>query len=168
MHTAAYQYIHEQFNKFNKPETNNWNVLEIGSLNINGSARDIIQPYSSRYVGIDVQAGPGVDLVASGDEFYAPEEFDIVVCAEVFEHTPAWKDIIKQAYINLKVGGIFIATMAGVGRPSHSGVDGGWTLHPGEHYENIDANDLNKALWMFSRDKEVSIKGTDTRCIACK
>lgn len=167
MHTEAFNYIYEQFNKFNRPETT-WDVLEIGSLNINGSARDIIQPYSSRYVGIDVQAGPGVDLVASGAEFYAPEEFDIVVCAEVFEHTAAWQDIIKQAYINLKPGGIFIATMAGIGRPSHSGIDGGWTLHSGEHYENIDGNVLNKALWMFSRDKEVSIKGTDTRCVAFK
>ena len=167
MHTEALNYIHEQFNKFNRPETT-WDVLEIGSLNINGSVREILQPHASTYLGIDVQEGPGVDLVASGDEFYAPEVFNIVVCAEVFEHTPAWRDIIKQAYINLKPGGILIATMAGIGRPVHSGVDGGWTLHPGEHYENIDANDLNKALWMFSRDKEVSIKGTDTRCVAFK
>ena len=167
MHAQALEYIAEQFNKFNRPETT-WDVLEIGSLNINGSVRQILQPHASTYLGIDVQEGPGVDLVASGAEFYAPEVFNIVVCAEVFEHTPEWKDIIKQAYINLKPGGMFIATMAGIGRPVHSGVDGGWTLHAGEHYENIDANDLNKALWMFSRDKEVSIKGTDTRCVAFK
>ncbi len=167
MHAQAYEYIHEQFNKFNRPQTT-WSVLEIGSLNINGSVRDIIEPYSFRYLGIDTQAGPGVDLVASGAEYYAPDEFDIVVCAEVFEHTAVWRDIIEQAYINLKPGGIFIATMAGIGRPIHSGVDGGWSLHPGEYYENIDANDLNRALWMFSRGKEVSIKGTDTRCVAFK
>ncbi len=167
MHAQALEYIAEQFNKFNRPETT-WDVLEIGSLNINGSVRQILQPHASTYLGIDVQEGPGVDLVASGAEFYAPEVFNIVVCAEVFEHTPEWKDIIKQAYINLKPGGMFIATMAGIGRPVHSGVDGGWTLHAGEHYENIDANDLNKALWMFSRGKEVSIKGTDTRCVAFK
>jgi len=166
MHTQVLEYIHEQFNKFNRPETT-WDVLEIGSLNINGSVREILQPHASTYLGIDMQEGPGVDLVASGAEFYAPEIFNIVVCCEVFEHTPAWRDIIKQAYINLKPGGMFIATMAGIGRPPHSAIDEN-PIRDWEHYENIDANDLNKALWMFSRDKEVSIKDTDTRCVAFK
>jgi hypothetical protein len=38
--------------------------------------------------------------------------------------------------------GVDIATMAGPGRPPHSAIDGGWTLHPGEHYANVHPAEL--------------------------
>ena len=36
------------------------NVLEVGSLDINGSVRELFK--NCRYVGVDLQLGPGVDL----------------------------------------------------------------------------------------------------------
>ena len=40
-------------------------VVEIGSYNHNGSARDLFQPISSRYIGIDVIPGRGVEYVGN-------------------------------------------------------------------------------------------------------
>ena len=64
-------------------------VLEVGSLNINGSIRDFF--YECEYVGIDVGEGEGVDLVCEGQKYDAPNEtFDVSCSAECFEHNPFW------------------------------------------------------------------------------
>ncbi|NBW08705.1 MAG: methyltransferase domain-containing protein [Caulobacteraceae bacterium] len=165
MHTEAYNYVFAGFHTWRK-DKENLHVLEIGSLDINGSVRPIFKPFAEKYIGIDIQEGPGVDIVATGDSYWSPNTFDVVVCAEVFEHTNKWKDIIKQSWINLKQDGLFIATMAGEGRPFHSGIDGG-QLKEWEHYANIGAWELNQALFMFQL-KEVNYLNADLRCWAIK
>jgi hypothetical protein len=39
-------------------------VIELGAFDVNGSLREVC-PKELTYIGLDVQAGPGVDLVAS-------------------------------------------------------------------------------------------------------
>lgn len=57
-------------------------VLEIGSLDINGSVR-MFFPEPARYVGIDVAEGPGVDRVGLGHEFHEDEgRWDAVLSCE--------------------------------------------------------------------------------------
>jgi hypothetical protein len=165
MHTEAYDWVFAAFHTWRKDRTN-LNILEIGSLDINGSVRPIFEPFKSEYFGIDTQPGPGVDLVSDGVSYWAPNTYDVVVCTEVFEHTDKWKDIIKQSWINLKHNGLFIATMAGEGRPFHSGIDGG-QLREHEHYANIGAWELKKSLWMFALN-EVNYANADLRCWALK
>lgn len=167
MHLEVSEYVFKTFHDWHRPVHYDLKVLEIGACNINGSVRNIIQPFAGEYVGIDMQAGPDVDLVADGSTYWKPDYFDLVVCCEVFEHTDNWKNIIKQSYINLKNSGMFLATMAGEGRPFHSGVDG-MKLRDGEHYANIGAVELNNSLWMFSKGREVNISGVDLRCWAIK
>ena len=66
-------------------------VLEIGSLNINGTVRDFFN--AEEYVGVDVAEGAGVDVVAYGQEVDAADGwFDCVVSAECFEHNPFWRE----------------------------------------------------------------------------
>ena len=45
-------------------------VLEVGSLDINGSVRGYFQ--DCEYIGLDVGPGPGVDVVCGGQEYDAP------------------------------------------------------------------------------------------------
>ncbi len=167
MHAAAYDYIYCEFHLWRKDKTK-LDILEIGSLNINGSVRSILEPFAATYLGIDMQDGPGVDLVADGAFYELPEAYDAIVTAEAFEHTPDWKQIIKQSYINLKPNGIFIATMAGEGRPFHSGIDGG-QLQEHEHYANIGAWELKQTLKKIGfQQVDVNVWGQDTRCWAIK
>jgi len=165
MHKEAQDWIFKCFHEWRKDKTE-LSVLEIGSLDINGSIKSMFEPFATRYVGIDVQEGPGVDVVAAGQGYWAPAEFDVVVTAETFEHTPDWKDIIKQSYINLKYDGLFVATMAGEGRPPHSALDEK-PIRDWEHYANIGGWDLHHNLWMF-KAKHVNVLNTDTRCWALK
>ena len=59
-------------------------VIEMGSLNVNGTVRDFYANVD-RYVGVDLSEGPGVDLVSHTEEVDFPENsFDVAVSAECF------------------------------------------------------------------------------------
>jgi hypothetical protein len=165
MHIEALEHISQSFNNW-VGDKKDLNVLEIGSLDINGSVRPIFINHARTYLGVDIQDGPGVDLVVDAAGMDTGPVFDVVVCAEVFEHAPEWREIIIRAHGNLVEGGIFIATMAGEGRAPHSAIDEN-PIRPWEHYENINRKELRKALKNFSKCK-VSVLGTDTRCWAIK
>jgi SAM-dependent methyltransferase len=165
MHHEVKDYVFHAFHNWLRGRQG-VSVLEVGSLDINGSVREIIQPFAGSYLGIDMQKGPGVDLVADGASYELPEAYDVVVTAETFEHTPVWKDIINKSYINLKPDGIFIATMAGEGRPPHSAIDEN-PIRDWEHYANIGAWELKQALKKF-KVSDVNVLKTDLRCFAIK
>lgn len=120
-------------------------VLDIGGRNINGTVRSLF-PVAHTYVAVDIASGPEVDIVADASTWTPDREYDVVVCCEVFEHTPVWPGICLTAFKACRPGGLFVATMAGPGRPPHSAVDGGWQLYPGEHYGNVDPDDLRRVL----------------------
>jgi SAM-dependent methyltransferase len=145
------------------------NVLEIGSLDINGSVRSLFDALTSdggSYLGIDVQEGPGVDVVADASVYESSIKYDIVVCAEVFEHTPLWPKIVKNAHSLLEPGGMLILTMAGEGRPPHSAIDEN-PIRSWEYYKNVSASALDAQLKQFSQ-WTVDVKNTDTRGWAIK
>jgi SAM-dependent methyltransferase len=150
MHADAWNWVNESFTTWvTDNERADLDVLEFGSLDINGSIRGIFTPYAKSYLGVDMQTGHGVDVVADASTFDAEGTlYDVIVSAEVFEHTPVWRQIIDNSHRLLKPNGLFIATMAGTGRPPHSAVDGGG-LRDWEHYENISEEELQSAMTGF-------------------
>ncbi len=42
-------------------------ILEIGSMDVNGSLRDFAEP-TTHYVGVDLEEGPAVDVVVKAGE----------------------------------------------------------------------------------------------------
>lgn len=122
-------------------------ILEIGSLNLNGSPRSLFP--GENYLGIDLVAGSGVDVVSSGDAFDTDRRFELVICAEVLEHAPVAREICHNAFRLLVPGGLFLVTTAGYGRRPHSAVDGDH-LRAGEFYRNVLESDLRDWLSPFS------------------
>lgn len=116
-------------------------TLEIGSRNINGGVRDLFPDCT----GIDIAAGPGVDIVADAATWKPDKSYGAVVSCEVFEHVENWPDLVATAVRALKRGGLVILTMAGPGREPHSGIDGG-PVHDGEFYANVEPHDLELTL----------------------
>jgi len=91
-------------------------VLEIGSLNINGTVRDFFT--TDLYLGVDVGDGPGVDLVAQGQELQFPDNsFDVAVSAECFEHNPYWLETFTN--MHRMASQFVIFTCATEGREEH-------------------------------------------------
>jgi len=164
MHAEAFAYINAVL------PANVTSILEFGSRNVNGSVRDLV-PTIGRYVGVDIEPGPGADIVADAASVDVPGElFEVVVCAEVFEHADdtECQAMCSNAYRHLGDGGLFIATMAGPGRAEHSAVDGG-PLRPGEFYRNVTKPQL--ARWLNHsrfRNVHVDVYGPDVRCTAIR
>lgn len=153
MHDAAYEWVAQH--------AIGGSVLEIGGRDINGSVRCL---FGSEYTSIDLVDGPGVDVVADVTEYEPRDEFDVVVCCEVLEHTEA--DIIGAAHRLLRKGGTLIFTAAGPGRAPHSAVDGG-LLRQWEVYRNIDRDFLVAKLLGFSTFT-IDVAGDDIRAVAVK
>lgn len=175
VHPEAMAWLRSQLAPFREEPVR---VLELGSRDINGSPRALFKA-PSRYLGVDLQAGVGVDVVADASDRSWAELvermlgcFDVVICAEVFEHSPRWREICVTAHELLVEGGAFVGTAAGEGRAPHSAEDGrplalwhgqdalhaadgsvvdpvaclSWMKGHVEHYENITQAALVEAL----------------------
>jgi SAM-dependent methyltransferase len=125
----------------------NVSVVEMGSLNVNGTVRDFFD--SSRYLGVDVGPGPDVDLVAQGQDVDLPDDdFDVAISAECFEHNPEWAATFANMHRLAKRYVIF--TCASKGRPEH----GTRRCSPGsspltaqqDYYRNLNEKDFRDAF----------------------
>jgi hypothetical protein len=119
-------------------------VLEIGSLDINGSIRELFAD-SGHYHGIDIAEGPGVDEVADAARWTPPRRYDVVVCAEVLEHAPRWDQILHTAWNAVAPRGALLMTCATDPRAPHSAIDG-HAPRPEEHYKNIAAAEVQAVV----------------------
>lgn len=122
-------------------------VLEVGSLDINGSVRSFFA--NCDYTGIDVGEGKGVDLVCEGQKYEAPESsFDVTISCECFEHNPEWKATFANMIRLAKSNSLVIMTCATTGRPEHgttrtSPADSPLTIGKGwEYYKNLTVADF--------------------------
>lgn len=142
-------------------------VLDVGGRNVNGTPRDFY-PNADPYTVLDAMDDVGVDVVADAATWTPDRAYHVVLCCEVFEHTPVWREICGTAFRALCPGGLFVATMGGPGRPEHSAVDG-CGMRPGEHYRNVDPWELEvvlKEAGFTAVDVDYQPSPADTRCAA--
>jgi SAM-dependent methyltransferase len=115
MHDTAFEHARLFFELYWQPGFND--VLELGSLDVNGSLRACC-PSASRYVGVDAAAGRGVDLVVSpGDPLPFPDgSFDVAVTSSTFEHDVCFWESFVECLRVLRPGGFLY-----VNAPSNHG-----------------------------------------------
>lgn len=144
-------------------------VLDIGGRDLNGSPR-MFFPNANPYHVLDLHPGPNVDFVGDAAEWRAEHAgYDLVICTEVFEHTPAWREILETAWAVLRPGGRLLFTCAGPGRPVHSGITAVWALEPGEHYANVSHSEIAVELhYQGWTEIEARQNGLDTQGKAVK
>jgi hypothetical protein len=124
-------------------------VLEIGSLNINGTVRTYFE--NCKYHGLDVVHGPGVDEVCWAHE-HDGGPYDVVISCESLEHDPYWRLTLKRMAGLLRPGGLLVITAAGTKRKEHgtrrSSPESSGTARTQycDHYRNMSALDLEKYL----------------------
>jgi SAM-dependent methyltransferase len=119
-------------------------ILEIGSLNVNGGARDLCAG-ATVFMGIDKAEGPGVDYAIDARYYKSPPSYDLVICTEVLEHDPEPAAILDCAARCLKTGGYLILTCASTGRKPHSAY-GAEHPEPREYYGNVSPEALRDML----------------------
>lgn len=145
MHTEPFQFVTDLKTKYPSYFTST-KVLEVGSLDINGSVRGFFN--NCQYTGLDVGPGKGVDIVCPIHEFIQPLVYDVVISTEMLEHDRHWKESLKQMFLNLKNGGILIFTCAGPTRQEHGTTrtlpqDAPFT---NDWYRNISIEDFQSIL----------------------
>lgn len=121
-------------------------VLEVGSLDINGSPRDFFEECD--YTGIDLGPGSGVDKIIPIANLLEPNTYDVVVSTEMLEHDKDWKQSLHQMVTNLKIGGLFIFSCAGPTRQEHGTKRTTPEASPytPEYYRNISIEDFWDAI----------------------
>lgn len=136
-------------------------VLEVGSLNINGTVRDFFT--DCEYLGIDVGPGRCVDLVCEGQNLDHPDNtYDTTLSCECFEHNPFWSETFLNMHRMTKPNGLIFMSCATTGRMEHgtsrtSPSDSPLTISNGwEYYKNLTEQDFREKMNiddMFSKYK---------------
>lgn len=147
-HQQQFEFIDKVKKEFPKYFSNQ-KVLEVGSLNVNGSVRQFF--IDCDYLGLDVGPGPDVDLVAMGDEYDSPDSsYDVVISCECLEHNPKWVETFRNMIRLTKPRGAVIMTCATTGRAEHgttrvSPLDSPLTIKLGwEYYRNLTVADFEE------------------------
>jgi beta-1,4-mannosyl-glycoprotein beta-1,4-N-acetylglucosaminyltransferase len=123
-------------------------VLEVGSLNVNGSAREFF--HGGMFHGIDLAEGDGVDAVKHVTEVTGDGLWDVVISTEALEHDEKWRESIAAMFRLVKPGGALIITCAGPGRPEHGTKRTETKSSPftTDYYRNISTDDFISVIPM--------------------
>ena len=101
----------------------NAKVLEIGSRVWLPPPDHSIRPFfdpNCNYVGVDMIAGEGVDIVSEANETVFREgEFDTLAMFSLFEHDPDWRGSMVHNLKWLRVGGLFLTCFGAEGNLPH-------------------------------------------------
>lgn len=130
MHTSSLEHVERLVAKY-LPLTAGMNVLDIGSMDVNGTYRQFFPAPRFRYLGLDMESGPNVDIVLKNCYRLPVESFsqDVVVSGQVFEHVQFfWLTWLEMVRILRPSGYIFlIAPSRG---PEHRYPKDCWRFYP--------------------------------------
>jgi hypothetical protein len=96
MHSSVMHWMAEQVTALGLADSR---VLEVGSLNVNGTVRRL---FRGEYVGVDMRDGPDVDVVCnahelSGSLLLRSRFYETVVCCEMLEHDDQpWESVVEM------------------------------------------------------------------------
>ena len=98
-------------------------TLEVGSRNINGSLRGIVEAFSpGSYIGVDMVPGDGVDQLCNAEkliERFGQESFDVLISTEMLEHVRDWCKVVENFKLLLRPAGLLLITTRSRGFPYH-------------------------------------------------
>jgi len=107
-------------------------ILDLGSLDVNGSYREYFDIFSWTYLGMDMSPGKNVDVVLN-DPYYwkdiKSDTVDVLISGQAFEHIEYfWISMLEIARV-LKPGGL-CCIIAPSGGPEHRYPVDCWRFYP--------------------------------------
>lgn len=109
MHTTALEHARLFFEVYSPCLENlaSSSIVEIGAHDVNGSIRQVAPPVG-RYVGLDFQAGKGVDIILESayDLPLPSRSVEMVVSSSCFEHSEMFWLVFLEALRILKPSGL--------------------------------------------------------------
>lgn len=124
-------------------------ILDLGARDVNGSLRTGA-PAGATYVGVDLEPGPGVDVVLE-DAYHLPfarSEFDLVVSSSCFEHDPMfWLTFLELVRVTKPGGYLYISA------PSN----GNYHCYPTDNWRFYPDAGLSLEAWTRRRRLKVRL-----------
>jgi len=105
MHPEAYLQMDKNLSLWQGEKAN---VLDVGSFDVNGSYKGLLEKRGWQYTGVDIVDGKNVDIVSS-DPYNFPFEdnqFDVVMSGSTMEHVEAIWAWIPELARMIKPGGL--------------------------------------------------------------
>ncbi|MBA3928358.1 MAG: methyltransferase type 11 [Xanthomonas sp.] len=130
MHLSSYQHMEDLVSRYLRTGEP-LSVLDIGSYDVNGSYRTLFADSKWSYVGVDLETGPGVDLVLKSPYQLplASGSVDVVISGQAFEHVEYfWLSWLEMLRI-LKPGGLVFLIAPSRG-PEHRYPQDCWRFYP--------------------------------------
>lgn len=162
MHISAYQNCQAFYDKYITPLLQEWpnktlDVVDIGSFDVNGTLKPVF--HGHRYTGVDMSAGPNVDIVCMNQAIPLEDgSTDIVVSSSCLEHDECfWESFVEMCRLVKPGGYVYInAPSAGF---YHACPQDCWRFYP----------DSWKALEKWARRRGYAVNlleaYTDSSCI---
>jgi SAM-dependent methyltransferase len=147
-------------------------VLEVGSLDVNGSLRPWVESLRpARYVGVDLTPGPGVDEVVDATGLvgrFGRESFDLVITTEMVEHTRDWRSVVSNLKGVLRPGAHLLVTTRSPGFPYHAWPHDFWRYEPADMRQIFGDLDLltvepdpgSAGVFVLARRRETFVEHT--------
>ncbi len=100
-------------------------VIEVGARGLYGGYRAIAELHGGvrEYIGVDIAAGPGVDVVCDAVELtdrFGPGSFDVVIATELIEHVRDYRAVVSQLKGVCRPGGLIVLTTRSRGYVYHA------------------------------------------------
>lgn len=108
MHNEAYVKMQEVLATI--PDGEPLSVLDVGSYDVNGTYRPLIERRGWHYTGLDMAPGPNVDIVPDEPFVYPLDDdsFDVVISGSTMEHVTAiWRWVPELVRV-MKPGGVLV------------------------------------------------------------
>jgi SAM-dependent methyltransferase len=95
-------------------------VADLGSYDVNGSYRPLFDQPGWRYVGVDIERGPNVDVVArrSGRIPLRSQSVDVFVSGQALEHVERFWTVWREMVRCVRPGGLLMLIVPSRG-PEH-------------------------------------------------
>jgi SAM-dependent methyltransferase len=145
-------------------------VIDVGALDVNGSLRPVVEPLGpARYLGIDIEMGPGVDEVVQAERLvarYGRESFDVVITTEMVEHTRDWRAVVTNLKGILRPGGLLLLTTRSPGFEYHAFPYDFWRYEPSDleaifsdlEIVTIERDTASPGVFMLARRPETFVE----------
>ena len=130
MHVSSYQHM-QRLVSTHLDRERAIEAIDIGAYDVNGSYRTLFDSPQWRYTGVDLEQGPGVDVVLSSPYRFpfASRSVDVIVSGQAFEHVEyfwmSWLEMIRV----LKPGGLIFLIAPSRG-PEHRYPQDCWRFYP--------------------------------------
>lgn len=130
MHRSSLEHVERLVGRYLDP-ARPLEIIDIGSFDVNGSYKPFFSAPGWRYAGVDLVAGPNVDVVLSSPYRLPFRSFsvDVIVSGQAFEHIEFfWLTWLEMARVLRPGGHIFL--LAPSRGPEHRYPQDCWRFYP--------------------------------------